>query len=160
MIKLIKHKKTKDQQILSGTGRIETVEGGVILHFPAPDKRKPSYVVLMDHDSIAEMLRESNKITPHPAEVDRADPEFEDQAKERASILLDTTPENENDAKKLLHAINELMSELHIDVKGDIDPLYGAIDEVRHRYRDQNNALWQKRNKLRQDLVRFIENEH
>ena len=78
--------------------------------------------------------------------------------KEKASELLSVRPANEDEARSLLLAINELRSEMDADVKNDIAPHYAEIEKARYRYRNENNALWQKRNHIKDELMGFIEN--
>ncbi len=80
--------------------------------------------------------------------------------KEKANELLATQPSSESEAKKLLLAINALKKEMDDDVKKDINPHYAEIEIIRHRYRDENNSLYQKQNRTRQELIKFIEEEN
>lgn len=80
--------------------------------------------------------------------------------KEKVNDLLAIQPSNESEAKKLLLAINAVKKEMDDDVKKGIKPHYAEIEIIRHRYREENNSLYQKQNHTRQKLIEFIEEDN
>ena len=57
MIKLVKYQnRNGDKVLLSEKCQPEIQDCGLLLKFPAPDNRKPSYAVLVDDDSLREVV--------------------------------------------------------------------------------------------------------
>ena len=56
MIKLIKQKRTGESQLLSKHSRIEVQDCGVLIEFPGEDNRKPGHVILIDNNSVRNLV--------------------------------------------------------------------------------------------------------
>ena len=48
MIGLVKRRRTQDEQLLSKSGMFAKQDAGVVVRFPASDKRRPDYFVLIE----------------------------------------------------------------------------------------------------------------
>lgn len=58
MIQLVKYLRDGRKTLLSKNVNIEMQPSGLMLRFPAEDRRKPNYVVLIDNDSIKNLVNE------------------------------------------------------------------------------------------------------
>lgn len=56
MVTLVKYMIDGRKNLLSKNAEIEMQDCGMLIKFPTSDKRKPSYAVLVDNDSVVELV--------------------------------------------------------------------------------------------------------